>query len=89
MGESDRLENAMIIREEPVFNFNEGRRARVFSKDSGETWCVELCYLPNRKPRCAGVDPTLRNLTKDDAMKRAKAWIAGSYLASVRMGVMA
>lgn len=79
----------MIIREEPIFDNDEGRDAYVFSKDGGETWCVTLGYLPNRKPRGAGVDPTLRDLTKDDAILRAKAWIAGSYLASVRMGVMA
>lgn len=79
----------MIIREEPIYDNEEGRRARVFSKDGGETWRVELCYLPNRKPRGAGVDPTLRGLTRDDAMLRAKAWIAGSYLAEIRMGVMA
>lgn len=79
----------MIIRKEPFYDNETGKNAYVRSTDGGETWCVTLGYMLNRKPRGAGVDPTLCGLQEQDAVCRAKAWVKGSRLADVRMGRVA
>lgn len=75
----------MKIRKEPIFNNETGRESYVFSDDDGKTWCATLRYMRGRKPSYAAKETSLRGLTEKDAMARAKAWIAGSKLADVRM----
>lgn len=67
--------------------FGNKRRSYVFSTDGGKTWELTMGWQEGQKPRGEVGTSTIHGLELEDALNRARMWVAGEPKAKIVMGV--